>query len=162
MQDKASTTHTINPPMSSKVKTYRYLAMASHISLLVWMSIWYLVLSGARDYSATFIIVVYILPLILPLYGIVRAKPYTHAWACFIVLWYFLHAITVMYAEPNYIIHASFELVLAIGMFTGCCMFARLRGQELGSGLPKLSKVMAQEKAVFERSHNNENNQESA
>lgn len=137
-------------PMSKRVSTYRYLALFGHVGLLAWMSIWYLGLSTAQDYSLTFVIVIYLLPLLLPLYGIIQAKPYTHAWSCFVVLWYFLHAITVMYAEPDYLIHAVIELVLAICMFTGCSMFARLRGQELGSGLTKLSKVMEQEKAFFE------------
>lgn len=136
--------------MSPKVKTYRYLALVGHVGLLVWLSIWYFGLSTAQDYSFTFILLIYLLPLIVPLHGIIKAKPYTHAWSCFVVLWYFLHAITVMYAEPEYILHASLELIFAISMFVGCMMFARLRGQELGAGLPKLSKVMDQEKAFFE------------
>jgi len=136
--------------MSNKVKAYRYLALISHLSLLVWMAIWYLLLKTSSDYSLTFILLFYIAPLLLPLKGIIQAKAYTHAWACFVVLYYFLHAITVMYAEPTYLFHAALELVLATGMFVGCCVYARLRGQELGTTLPKLSKVMEEEKARFE------------
>jgi uncharacterized membrane protein len=136
--------------MSKKVQGYRYLALISHIALLVWMSIWYLALDTKADYSIIFILLFYILPLLFPLKGILEAKPYTHAWACFIVLLYFLHAITVIYAEPAYVWHASLELLLASGMFIGCSVFARLRGQELGTSLPKLSKVMEDEKARFE------------
>jgi len=139
------------PDMSSKVKTYRYLALVSHIGLLIWMAIWYFYLKTPQTYSFSFVFILYLLPLLLPLYGVIRAKPYTHAWSCFIVLWYLMHAITVMYSEPQYILHAALELVLAIGMFAGCSLFARFRGQELGNGLPKLSKVMEQEKAHFER-----------
>lgn len=58
-----------------------------------------------------------------------------------------------MYAEPSQLIYASVELVLACSMFVGCAMFARLRGQELGTKLPKLSKVMQQERELFEGSH---------
>jgi uncharacterized membrane protein len=140
----------INVVMSSKVKQYRYLALVGHVGLLVWLSVWYFGLSTSQAYSPLFIFIIYLLPLLVPLHGIIKAKPYTHAWSCFVVLWYFLHAITVMYAEPDYILHASVELIFAICMFAGCCMFARLRGQELGTGLSKLSKVMEQEKAFFE------------
>ncbi|WP_371193017.1 DUF2069 domain-containing protein [Glaciecola sp. SC05] len=141
-------------PMSAKVKRYRYLALISHVGLLAWMSIWYLALDTKSDYSIIFIVLFYVLPLLFPLKGVIQGKPYTHAWACFIVLLYFLHAITVMYAEPTYIWHASFELLLASGMFIGCSAFARLRGQELGTSLPKLSKVMEEEKARFENRGN--------
>jgi uncharacterized membrane protein len=143
--------------MSTKVKVYRYLALSGHIALLAWMCIWYFALSSAREYSAAFIIIVYILPLLFPLHGIIKAKPYTHAWSCFIVLWYFMHSTTTMYVEPTYILHASIEMVFVIMMFVGCAMFARLRGQELGRGLPKLSKVMEQEKEAFEGAVENEN-----
>jgi uncharacterized membrane protein len=141
-------------PMSDKVKRYRYLALVSHVLLLAWMSIWYLLLDTKADYSIAFILLLYIAPLLLPLKGIIQAKPYTHAWACFIVLFYFLHAITVLYAEPDYMLHAALELILATAMFVGCMMYARLRGQELGSNLPKLSKVMEDEKQRFEHKGN--------
>jgi uncharacterized membrane protein len=162
--DNASIEESIDPglvpkaiPMSAKVKIYRYLALCGHLGLLAWMSIWYLGLSNARDYSIVFIFIVYLLPLLFPLYGIIKAKPYTHAWSCFVVLWYFMHSATTMYVEPTYMIHAIIEMVFVIMMFVGCAMFARLRGQELGTGLPKLSKVMEQEKERFERQENNAN-----
>ncbi|MGQ8363746.1 DUF2069 domain-containing protein [Glaciecola sp. 1036] len=141
-------------PMSDKVKRFRWLALTSHFLLLLWMSIWYYLLDAGNDYSAGFIFVLFILPLLLPLKGIIAAKPYTHAWACFIVLWYFLHAITTLYAEPEQRLWATIELILASAMFAGCSLFARHRGQELGTGLQKLSKVMKDEKAYFERKGN--------
>lgn len=151
-----STSADLRKPMSSKVKIYRYLALSGHLSLLAWMAIWYLALSSAHTYSISFIFVMYLLPLLLPLHGIIKAKPYTHAWSCFIVLWYFMHSVTTMYVEPDFILHASLEMLFVIMMFVGCAMFARLRGQELGTGLPKLSKVMEDEKVLFERSVDNE------
>ena len=39
-------------------------------------------------YTITFILIVYVLPLLLPTKGIIQNKPYTHAWASFIVLLY--------------------------------------------------------------------------
>jgi len=137
-------------PMSDRVKKLRYLALYSHLGLLGWMIVWYFFLPMTADYSIAFKVIIYILPLLLPLPGIVQGKPYTHAWASFIVLLYFLHAITVIYAEPTQIFYASIELVLAVGMFAGCSSFARLRGQELGTGLPKLSTVMEEEKNLYE------------
>lgn len=142
--------------MSARVKSFRMLALGSHVLLLLWLCIWYFVLLENEQYSYVFVIVIYLLPLLLPLHGIIKAKPYTHAWSCFIVLWYFLHSITTMYAEPQYMLYAAVELLLAIAMFVGCSMFARLRGQELGIGLPKLSKVMEEEKAVFESVNDHE------
>ena len=151
MTEQAQTSNTPAINMSKKVKTYRYLALACHVGLLFWLSIWYFALKTPQTYSFAFVFIMYLLPLLLPLYGVIKAKPYTHAWSCFVVLWYFLHAITVMYSEPTYMVHAIIELILAIGMFIGCSMFARFRGQELGASLPKLSKVMEQENEYFQK-----------
>ncbi len=137
-------------PMSTRVKQLRYIALGSHFALLAWMIVWYFFLPITADYSVTFKILFYILPLLLPLPGIIQGKPYTHAWASFIVLLYFLHGITVTYAEPSQMIYAIIELLLAVSMFIGCSSFARLRGQELGTGLPKLKAVMDEEKELFE------------
>lgn len=137
-------------PMSTRVKQLRYIALCSHFALLAWMIVWYFFLPITADYSVTFKILFYIMPLLLPLPGIIQGKPYTHAWASFIVLLYFLHGITVTYAEPSQMIYAIIELLLAVSMFIGCSSFARLRGQELGTGLPKLKAVMDEEKELFE------------
>lgn len=140
--------------MSATVRKLRYLALLSHLALLIWMSVWYFALPMDADYSTTFKILIYILPLLLPLPGIVKGKPYTHAWASFIVLLYLLHGITVIYAEPSQMYYAIIELVLAVAMFVGCSAFARLRGQELGTGLPKLKDVMEDEKNFYEGKRN--------
>lgn len=138
-------------PMAPKTRFYRKLALFSHLSLIAWMAIWYFVLGSKFEYSAVFVLLVYIVPLLFPLHGVVSGKPYTHAWACFIVLYYFLHAITVLYAEPEFRWHAGLELALATSMFIGCSMFARLRGVEMGTSLKKLSVVMKEEKEYFEK-----------
>lgn len=138
-------------PMAQKTLLYRRIALFSHIALLSWMALWYLLLGSKFEYSTVFVLLVYVVPLLLPLHGVVSAKPYTHAWACFIVLYYFLHSITILYAEPDYRWHAALELALATSMFIGCSMFARLRGLEMGTSLKKLSAVMQEEKEYFEK-----------
>lgn len=136
--------------MSSKTRTFRYLALVSHLLLLAWVTIWQFSLVEERVYSTTFIALIYILPLLLPLRGIVAGKPYTHAWANFIVLFYIIHGFTAGYAAPDELLYAVIELVLATGMFVGCSAYARMRGRELGMGLKKLKDVMQEEKDHFE------------
>lgn len=130
---------------------FRYLALVSHIALLLWVTLWQLVFREEPSYSLTFIFLLYILPLLLPLPGIVRGKPYTHAWANFIVMIYLIHGLTIMYAEPTERWYALVELVLATTMFIGCSVYARKKGRELGHGLKKLSVVMQEERDKFER-----------
>lgn len=136
--------------MQPRTSFYRKLSLLGYIGLLGWMCIWYFQLSDT-EYSITFIFLVYILPLLFPMIGIFKGKPYTHAWASFIVLLYLMHGITAWYSIPENWVYACIEIVLSVMMFVGCSMFARLRGQELGQSLPKLKQVMEDEKQRFER-----------
>lgn len=137
--------------MFNKTKFYRILALSCHIGLLAWVSIWHFLLRPESNYSVVFVVLMYIVPLLLPLHGVIKGKPYTHAWANFIVLFYVIHGLTIIYAEPNEWVYACIELLLATGMFVGCAVYARKRGRELGHGLQKLSAVMDEERQRFER-----------
>lgn len=137
-------------PMSKATKIWRYTALLSHILLVLWIVAWRFYFDKEQVYSTTFILLFYVLPLLLPLHGMIKAKPYTHAWASFLVLFYLTHAITVLYADPLQRPFAVVELLLSVAMFVGCCLFARLRGKECGLKLGKLKDVMAKEKAYFE------------
>lgn len=137
--------------MSSSTRFYRFLALGSHLALLAWVCVWHFLLTSQADYSALFILLIYVLPLLLPLPGIIKARPYTHAWANFVILLYIIHGITVAYAVSDERWYAVIELLLASMMFCGCSVFARKRGRELGTGLKKLKTVMQEERDRFER-----------
>lgn len=123
--------------LGETTRKLRWLALVSYVLLFGWVIIWQSMLSTTYSYSALFILLLYAGPLLLPVKGMLSADPYTHAWANFITLFYLIHGITVAYAVPAERLYAIIEILLASGMFTGCSMFARLRGRELGLGLKK-------------------------
>ena len=65
--------------MAPATKKARWLALLSYLGLLAWVTLWQFVLVEERVYGTLFIAIVYILPLLLPLRGIIAGKPYTHA-----------------------------------------------------------------------------------
>ena len=142
--------------MASDTRFFRYLALASHTLLIVWVTLWQVIFTKDHTYSVTFIALFYVLPLLLPYWGVLKGKPYTHAWANFVVLFYLIHGCTVVYAVPNERWYAVVEILLCTGMFVGCSAFARKRGRELGLGLKKLKDEMKEEKALFEGTNNSE------
>jgi uncharacterized membrane protein len=89
---------------------------------------------------------IWLFPLLLPAYGLIKGKPYTAAWSNFIVMIYYMHALTVMYTDPDERHLAILEFILANCMLFGNGIYARMKGKELGLGLKKLKEVMAEEK----------------
>ena len=109
--------------------------------------------SGRTVQFEYFLAFVWTIPLLLPFKGIIEGKPYTHAWANFIVMFYIIHGLTSIYAVEHETFYALVELVFATGMFIGCSVYARMRGKELGLGIQKLKVEMANEKARYEKNN---------
>ena len=131
-------------------KRYQLLALTGYIGLLILMPLWMFVLVPRTDYSLAFTFGLYILPLLLPLKGIIQDKPYTYAWANFVVMIYFIHGFTLLWVSPDERLWVILELILSSMMFVGCTYYARHRGQELGLKVGKLKDDLAQEKAAQE------------
>ncbi|CAM2787392.1 MULTISPECIES: DUF2069 domain-containing protein [Vibrio] len=137
--------------MTSKTKQFRWLALTSNLALIVWIALWQLDLSPHPHLNPLALTVAWLIPLLLPLPGILAGKPYTHAWANFILMLYFLHAFTILYVDDGERWLAAVELFLTFSAFMGNVLYARHRGKELGLKLTKLSVVEKQEKQRFDQ-----------
>lgn len=136
--------------MQSRTKLYRLLALFGNLALLAWILLWQLSLSPHPHLGSSSLAIAWIIPLLLPLPGILVGKPYTHAWANFVLMLYFLHALTILYVDQGERWLAAVELVLTFAAFFGNILYARARGKELGLKLKRLSKVEKEEKSRFE------------
>jgi len=127
--------------MSSKQKlstnNYRKIALVGYFSLLIYMPLWLLVISPSAGLNTLTTLTFFTLPLLFPLPGLLKGRPYTYAWSNFITLIYFLHSVTTLWVLPSDRIWASLELLFATIMFIGCSYFAKYRGQELGLSIRK-------------------------
>ena len=113
------------------------MALFGYFSLLFFMPLWLLVLSPSESLSTSTTLILFILPLLFPLKGLLQGNPFTYAWANFIVLIYFLHSLTTLWVLPSDRIWAILELLFASTMFLGCSYYAKYRGQELGLSIRK-------------------------
>jgi uncharacterized membrane protein len=101
------------------------------------MPLWLLWINPSEGLSPWLSLAMFTLPLLFPLKGLVKGDPYTYAWANFIVMLYFLHALTTLWVSSEDLIWASVELCLATSMFLAGTYFAKYRGQELGLSIRK-------------------------
>lgn len=135
---------------NSLTRPSRWLALIGNLGLLLWVVAWQLMLSPHPHLNSAAMALAWSIPLLLPLPGILAGKPYTHAWANFVLMVYFLHALTLIYVDNGERWLALIELLLTSCAFVGNTLFARLRGKELGLKLSKLSEVEKREKQDFE------------
>jgi len=113
-------------------QTYKKIALTGYFSLLSFMTLWIFVLNPSQGLSIWLNSVMFILPLLLPLKGMLSRNPFTYAWANFILVLYFLHSTTTLWVNADDRVWAFIELILTCTMFYGCTYYAKYRGQELG------------------------------
>nr|WP_265347121.1 DUF2069 domain-containing protein [Aeromonas veronii] len=113
------------------------LTLVGFFGLLCWVILWHLWLSPHPDLNPWLLPVIWTVPLLFPLKGIVQGNPYTHAWGNFVLMPYFLHALTLITTDEGERWLAVVELVFTTLAFVGTIYYARLRGRELGLSIRK-------------------------
>ena len=133
----------MSEPLSTQA--YRKIALTGYFGLLSFMPVWLLFLSPSDGLSPWLSTLMFIVPLLFPLKGLVQGNPYTYAWANFIVMLYFLHSLTTLWVSDIDRIWAAIELIFASMMFYGGTYYAKYRGQELGLSIRKKKESQEQE-----------------
>ncbi len=121
-----------------KIRRAKTIALVGYWGLFILVPVWHLLVAPHEAISPYFLMTLWWLPLFFPMKGLIQGKPYTYAWVNFVTMFYFLHSLTMIYAEPDERILACFELFFTTVFFWGACYYARWQGQYLGLGLKKL------------------------
>lgn len=127
--------------MIKNAQFYRRLTLISYPLLLLWVVLWHSWLAPSETLPMWLKLTIWGIPLLFPLKGILQGNPYTHAWANFILMLYFLHSLTTLYTHPDERWFAAIELVLTSLAFVGATFYARYAGREQGLGLKKHAQV---------------------
>ncbi len=107
-----------------------------YVALLLLMTAWFGNQGLTGEYSLLFSLL-WILPLLAPLKGILTGNPYTYAWGGFIICLYLIHGITLLYITETALLFAIIEVLLLCILMVTVPFYARIRGRELGLGLKK-------------------------
>ncbi|WP_448548611.1 DUF2069 domain-containing protein [Thalassotalea fusca] len=118
-------------------QTHKKIALIGYFSLLIYMPLWLLWINPSESLSTTLTLVLFTLPLLFPMKGLIKGNPYTFAWSNFVLMWYFLHSLTTLWVSSNDLVWASIELILTTMMFISGTYYAKYRGQELGLSIRK-------------------------
>ncbi|MBR9727109.1 DUF2069 domain-containing protein [Shewanella intestini] len=115
------------------------LCRMGYLALTALLTGWFVQQGVNGTYTLLFSLL-WVIPLLLPLKGIITGNPYTYAWASFILCLYLLHALTLLYVSETNLIFALIETLLICLLLVGFPFYARKRGRELGLGLKKKAK----------------------
>jgi uncharacterized membrane protein len=108
------------------VETTRWLAVASLLALVVLGLAWELWLAPLRPGGSLW--AVKVLPLCLPLAGLLKRRMYTYRWTSLLVWFYFLEGVVRATSERGPAVPlAVLETILSLVLFAACALHVRIR-----------------------------------
>ena len=115
----------VSPP-PRHVQLTRILAVGSLLGLILLGLVWELWLAPLRPGGS--LLVLKVLPLCLPLAGLLKNRMFTYRWVSLFVWLYFIEGVVRAWGEKapsNYL--AMIEVLLCVILFTACALHVRLR-----------------------------------
>ncbi|NQW92937.1 MAG: DUF2069 domain-containing protein [Polaromonas sp.] len=119
----------------NQIDIIRWTAAISLFGLIALCVAWEMVLAPIRPGGS--LLALKVLPLILPLAGVMKNRMYTYRWLSLLVWLYFTEGVVRAWSDKppsNYL--AMIEVVLCLVLFTACSLHVKIRFK----GIPKLPK----------------------
>ncbi len=106
------------------IRTLRLGASISLIALILLCLAWESILAPLKPGGT--MLMLKAVPLLLPLFGVLRGKRYTYQWACMFILLYFTEGTVRAWADTGLSAKlAGMEIVLSLTFFVCAIFFAR-------------------------------------
>jgi len=114
----------------NKVTLTRTIALTGYFGIWILMPLWYTWLAPSTHFPAGMAVAVLLAPLVFPLIGMLKGKPYTYEWGAYVSLLYFMHGIGETYSEPDQRLYGSLEIILSLMWFSGSILYTRYYVQQ--------------------------------
>ena len=102
------------------------IAIGSHLLLLGLVFSWIIWFLPPQHWPRPLLLLLTVLPLAIPLRGLLHGKPNSHFWAAFLSLPYMLHAGSELWVSEFSIWLPLAELLFALGLFFSSVIHLRL------------------------------------
>jgi uncharacterized membrane protein len=117
----------------NRIMVARISALIGYFGLFILMMVWIIWLTPPdtvrlpKSLSLLFLVG----PLMFPLRGMLHGRAYTHAWVCFLALFYLFLGISEAWSGSQQPLLTTLEIVFSSLLYLGAMFYARFRGAQL-------------------------------
>jgi len=106
----------------------RWLTLIGYFSLMAGFYLWHLWIHPLEKHLISIVILLQLGPLMIPLFGLLKGKLYTHAWSIYVAIYYFI--VGVWYAGADAEFYFGLYIIFtSLIFFTGTTLFTRFTGK---------------------------------
>ncbi len=100
------------------------MTLTGYFSLITVLLVWNAWLQPPAQLPRALVLIVLLAPLMFPLRGLLHGRAYTHAWAAFLALFYFVLGVASL-SNPVSTLYGSLQVISSVLMFLGCIFYVR-------------------------------------
>ncbi|MGZ8151907.1 MAG: DUF2069 domain-containing protein [Methylovulum sp.] len=115
--------------MPIKPVYYHYLALTGFFGLFVLLMLWNTVLAPSTHFPVALVLLVTVLPLLLPMRGLLDRNSKSCAWAAYVSLIYVIHGSADAYVNVGQRLYPSLEVLFSLLLFFGASFYVRYAGR---------------------------------
>lgn len=112
------------------IKLGRWLTLSGYFSLLFGLFAWHLLIEPPAEHLISIIIFFQLGPLMLPLFGLLNGKLYTHAWSMYMAIFYFVVGVWYAGSSEDLMI-GLYVIFTSLVFFTGTVLYTRYMGKQV-------------------------------
>jgi len=128
-----STRRTNGKTTYAVTRFYRTLTLIGFFGLMLTLLCWIILPERSVLFPTATLLALALIPLLLPLRGLLHGKPYTHAWNSFLMLFYFTFAVGELYSSEHFDFYPALAVLFSIVCFIGSILFIRFNAKVVGT-----------------------------
>ncbi|MCX4188218.1 DUF2069 domain-containing protein [Methylophaga sp. OBS4] len=111
------------------VTIFRQMTLVGFFGLMLTLLAWILIAPHSAAYPTAAMLIIGVVPLLFPLRGLLYARPYTHAWTSFLMLFYFSHSVGELYSTESFSIYPLLALIFSSLCFVSAIIFVKTQAK---------------------------------
>ena len=104
-------------------KTAYWLQLISYFALIGFITAWATILAPPTSFPISLILITCVLPLFLPLRGVLHGKEKPINWAAYLSLLYFIHGTMEAVADPTTRLLGLIEVIISLSVFLNASLY---------------------------------------
>lgn len=117
-----------------QVMIFRWLTLSGYFGLMTLIFSWHLFIKPLPPEFVSITLLIQLGPLMFPLRGLLHGKTYTHAWASYMALFYFVMGVWYA-AGADTLLFGVFICLFSLDFFIGAVFYARFAARAQRAGI---------------------------
>jgi uncharacterized membrane protein len=120
----------------NRVKLSYWMALTGYFGLIIGIYVWHMWIKNTPAHQMSIMLIVQLGPLMFPLRGLLAGRIYTHAWAMYLAIFYFVLGVWYAGADED-VAFGMYTIASSMLFFAGTLFYTRYASRQAADSAGK-------------------------